>query len=58
LEKDVWDVELGQWEGLDKQYKAIKASPAISSILHNGPYGIYYIRKPLNKGTVSTDHIK
>jgi hypothetical protein len=35
--------------GLDKQYKAIKPSPTISSILHSGPYGIYYIRKPLNK---------
>jgi hypothetical protein len=35
--------------GLDKQYKAIKAIPTISSILHTGPYGIYHIRKPVNK---------
>ena len=42
----------------DKQYKAIKASPAISSILQSGPYGIYNIRKPVNKESVSNDHIK
>ena len=40
---------------LDKQYKG---SPTISSILHSGPYGIYYIRKPVNKESVSNDHIK
>ena len=34
---------------LDKQYKAIKASQTISSILHSGPYGICRIRKPVNK---------
>ena len=43
---------------LDKQYKAIKASPTISSILHRGPYGIYHIRKPVNKESVSDDHIE
>jgi hypothetical protein len=43
---------------LDKQYKAIKASPTISSILHSGPYGIYRIRKPVNKESVSYDHIQ
>jgi len=31
----------------DKQYKAIKASPTISSVLHSGPYGVYHIRKPV-----------
>ena len=44
--------------GLDKQNEAIKASPTISSILHSGPYGIYYIRKALNKESVSYDHFK
>ena len=34
---------------LDKQYKAIKASPTICSILHSGLYGIYHIGKPVNK---------
>ena len=43
---------------LDIQYKAIKASPTISSILHSGPYGIYHVRKPVNKESVSNDHIK
>jgi hypothetical protein len=43
---------------LDKQYEAIKASPTVSSILHIGPYGIYLIRKPVNKESVSNDHIK
>jgi len=42
----------------DKPYKAIKASPTISSILHSGPYGVYHIRKPGNKESVSSDHIK
>jgi hypothetical protein len=45
-------------EELDKQYEAIKASPTVSSILHSGPYGIYRIRKPVNKESVSSDHIK
>jgi hypothetical protein len=50
---------LGKGGGaLDKQYKAIKASPTISSILHSGPYGSYRIRKPFNKESVSYDHIK
>ena len=43
---------------LDKQYKVIKASQTISSILHRGPYGIYHIRKPVNKESVSDDHIE
>ena len=43
---------------LDKQYKAIRASPTICSILHSDPYGIYRIRKPVNKESVSYDHIK
>ena len=43
---------------MDKQYKAIKASPTISSILHRGPYDVYRIRKPVNKDSVSSDHIK
>jgi len=43
---------------LEKQYKAIKASPTISSILHSGPYGIYHVRKPVNKESASSDHIK
>ena len=34
---------------LDKQYKAIKASPTISSVLHIGPYGLRRIGKPVNK---------
>jgi hypothetical protein len=44
--------------GLDKQYKAIKSSPTLSTILHCGPYGNYHIRKPVNKEIVSNDHIK
>jgi hypothetical protein len=44
--------------GLDKQYEAIKASPTVSSILRSGPYGIYHIRKSVNKESVSIDHIK
>jgi len=43
---------------MDKQYKAIKASPTISSILQSSPYGIYFIRKSLKKESVSTAHIK
>jgi len=46
------------WGALDKQYKALKASPTISTTLHSGPYGIYHIRKPVNKESVSNDHIK
>ena len=42
----------------DKPYKAIKASPTISSVLHSGPYGVYHIRKPVNKESVSNNHIK
>jgi hypothetical protein len=50
---------LGKGGGaLDKQYKAIKASPTISSILHSGPYGSYHIRKTFNKESVFCDHIK
>jgi hypothetical protein len=44
--------------GLDKQHRAIKASPIIPSILHSGPYDIYHITKPVNKESVSKDHIK
>jgi hypothetical protein len=46
------------WGALDKQHKAIKFSPTISSILHIGPYGSYHIRKPVNKKSSSSDHIK
>jgi hypothetical protein len=46
------------WGALYKQQKAIKASPAISSTLHSGPYGIYHIRKPVNKESVSNEYIK
>jgi hypothetical protein len=50
---------LGKGGGaLDKQHKAIKASPTISSILHSGPYGIYHIKKIVNKESVSYYHIK
>jgi hypothetical protein len=50
---------LGKGGGaLDKQYKAIKASPTISSILHSGPFGIHHIRKPVNKESVSNYHTK
>jgi hypothetical protein len=50
---------LGKGGGaLDKQYKALKASPTISSILHSGPFGIYHIIKPVNKESVSYYHIK
>jgi hypothetical protein len=44
--------------GLDTQYKAFKASPTISSILHSGPYGSSNIRKHVNKESVSNYHIK
>ena len=43
---------------LDKQYKVIKACPTVSSILHSGPYGIYHIRKSVNKESVSNGYIK
>jgi hypothetical protein len=43
---------------LDKQQKAIKASPTISSILHNDPYGSYHIRKPVNKESICIEYIK
>jgi hypothetical protein len=43
---------------LGKQYKAIKASPTISSILHSGPYGSYHIRKPFNKESICNKYIK
>ena len=43
---------------LDKQYKAIKASPTISSVLQSGSYGIYQIRTPVNKESVSNEHSK
>ena len=39
---------------LDEQQKAIRGSPTISNILHNGPC----ISKPVNKESVSNDHIK
>ena len=45
-------------EALDKQYKTIKASAIIFSVLHSGPYGRSHIRKPVNKESVSNDHIK
>jgi hypothetical protein len=44
--------------GLDKQHKAIKASPTISCVLHSSPYGIFHIRKPVNKESVSSDHME
>jgi hypothetical protein len=43
---------------LDEQHKAIKASPAISSILHSGPYGSYHIGKPVNKESICNEYIK
>jgi hypothetical protein len=43
---------------LDEQYKAIKASLTISSILHSGPYGSYHIRKPDNKECICNEYIK
>jgi hypothetical protein len=43
---------------LDKQQKAIKASPTISSILLSGPYGSYHIRKPVNKDSICSEYIK
>jgi hypothetical protein len=46
------------WGVLDKQYIAIKAGPSMSNVLHSGPNGIYYIRKPVGKESVSNDHIK
>jgi hypothetical protein len=50
---------LGKGGGaLYKQYKAIKARQTISSMLYSGPYGIYRIRKPFNKESVSYDNIK
>jgi hypothetical protein len=42
---------------LDKQYKAIKASPAIFSILHSGPYGSYHVRKPVNNISICNEYV-
>ena len=41
---------------LDEQYEAINTSPAISSKLHSGPYGIYCIIKDVNIENISNDH--
>ena len=61
IDKVLWGVNTVLGKGYvggatsDKQYKAIKASPTISSILHSG---LYHIRKPVNKESVSIDHFK
>jgi hypothetical protein len=39
---------------LDTQYKAIKASPTISSVIHSDSYGIYHIGKLVNKKVFPT----